>query len=161
VIAEKLASKTSPARLATEPRLSSALELMAPRRKYSKLVSWLGSSDALGVDLPALLGELLGLLLHALFERGVLYAPDFMINAGGLINVYNELGGAYNRDRALRMTRTIYLNLMRAFEVSKVEGVPTNRAADRVAEERIETISSLGERHWGRFISSQAPDAAR
>ncbi len=99
-----------------------------------------------------------GAMLH---ERGVLYAPDFMINAGGLINVYNELGGTYNRERAMRMTRTIYLNLMRAFEVSKNEGIPTNQAADRVAEERIATVSKLGARHWGRFISSQAPDAAR
>jgi leucine dehydrogenase len=97
----------------------------------------------------------------ALFERGILYAPDFMINAGGLINVYNELGGSYIRERAMRMTRTIYLNLMRAFEVSRSEGIPTNRAAGRVAEERIATVSKLGAQHWGRFISSQAPDAAR
>ncbi len=96
-----------------------------------------------------------------LFERGILYAPDFMINAGGLINVYNELGGRYNRERAVRMTRTIYLNLMRAFEVSKAESIPTNEAADRVAEERIATIERLGSRHWGRFISPVAPDAAR
>lgn len=98
---------------------------------------------------------------QALFERGILYAPDFMINAGGLINVYNELGGEYNRDRALRMTRTIYLNLMRAFEVSKAEQLPTNEAADRVAEERLATVSKLGARHWGRFISPEAPEAAR
>ena len=49
-------------------------------------------------------------------ERGILYAPDFVINAGGLINVYNELLGGYNRERALRMTRGIYLNLTRVFE---------------------------------------------
>lgn len=97
----------------------------------------------------------------ALHERGILYAPDFMINAGGLINVYNELGDTYNRERAMRMTRTIYLNLVRAFEVSKEEGIPTNEAADRVAEERIATVSKLGAQHWGRFISSQAPDDAR
>lgn len=97
----------------------------------------------------------------ALFERGILYAPDFMINAGGLINVYNELGNEYSRERALRMTRTIYLNLMRAFEVSSTEGVPTNEAANRVAEERIATIEKLGSRHWGRFISSQAPTDGR
>lgn len=98
---------------------------------------------------------------QALFELGILYAPDFMINAGGLINVYNELGGEYNRERAMRMTRTIYLNLMRAFEVSKDLGIPANEAANQVAEERIATVSKLGARHWGRFISSQAPDAAR
>lgn len=91
-----------------------------------------------------------GLALH---ERDILYAPDFVINAGGLINVYNELTGDYNQDRALRMTRGIYLNLMRVFEISRNEKVPTYVAADRMAEERIATIKRLGVRHWGRFIS--------
>ena len=91
---------------------------------------------------------------EALHERGILYAPDFVINAGGLINVYNELSGDYNQDRALRMTRGIYLNLMRVFEISKTEGVPTNVAADRMAEERIAKIDRLGSRHWGRFINN-------
>ena len=57
-------------------------------------------------------------------ERGILYAPDFVINAGGLINVYNELTGNYNQERALRMTRGIYLNLMRVFEIAKARGHP-------------------------------------
>jgi leucine dehydrogenase len=89
-----------------------------------------------------------------LHGRGILYAPDFVINAGGLINVYNELGGDYNRERALRMTRGIYLNLMRVFQISKQEGIATHAAADRLAEERIETIKKLGSRHWGRFIEN-------
>jgi len=92
---------------------------------------------------------------QALLERGILYAPDFMINAGGLINVYNELLGEYNQERALRGTRTIYLNLMRVFEVSKTEGVPTNVAADRVAEERIATIQRLGSRQWSRSLQGR------
>jgi len=90
----------------------------------------------------------------ALHEREILYAPDFVINAGGLINVYNELVGGYNRERALRMTRGIYLNLMRVFEISQSEKIPTYVAADRVAEERIEKVSKLGARHWGRRIPS-------
>jgi leucine dehydrogenase len=87
-----------------------------------------------------------------LTERGVLYAPDFVINAGGLINVYNELTGDYVQERALRMTRGIYLNLMRVFEIAKQDSVPTSEAADRVAEERIDKIKALGARHWGRLI---------
>lgn len=94
----------------------------------------------------------------ALHERDILYAPDFVINAGGLINVYNELTGDYNQDRALRMTRGIYLNLMRVFEISKSDKIPTYVAADRMAEERIETIKRLGARHWGRFISNHQPE---
>lgn len=94
----------------------------------------------------------------ALHEREILYAPDFVINAGGLINVYNELAGQYNQERALRMTRGIYLNLMRVFEISRTEALPTYVAADRMAEERIAKIKGLGARHWGRFISNHHPE---
>ncbi len=73
-------------------------------------------------------------------ERGILYAPDYVINAGGLINVYSELEG-YNRERSLRMTRGIYYNLLKTFEIAKRHDIPTNRAADRMAEERIETVA--------------------
>ena len=88
----------------------------------------------------------------ALQEHGILYAPDYVINAGGLINVYNELGGDYQRERAVRMTRGIYLNLMGVFEIAKEHGVPTAVAAEKLAERRIETVKKLGSRHWGRFI---------
>lgn len=73
-------------------------------------------------------------------KKGILYAPDYVINAGGLINVYNELEG-YNRERALRMTRGIYYNLLKTFAIAKKENIPTNLAADRMAELRIETVS--------------------
>ena len=96
---------------------------------------------------------------RALHGRGILYGPDFVINAGGLINVYNELTGDYNQERALRMTRGIYLNMMRVFEISKRDGLPTYVAADRMAEERIATIKKLGARHWGRFIRNHKPEA--
>jgi leucine dehydrogenase len=86
-------------------------------------------------------------------QRGILYAPDFVINAGGLINVYNELLGGYNRERALRMTRGIYLNLTRVFETSRRDGISTALAADRVAEERIATVRKLGSKHWGRLLA--------
>jgi len=89
----------------------------------------------------------------ALGERGILYAPDFVINAGGLINVYNELTGEYNRERAMRMTRGIYINMMRVFEISDRDGIPTHVAADRMAEERIASIKALGARNWGRMIN--------
>ncbi len=91
----------------------------------------------------------------ALRERGILYAPDFVINAGGLINVYNEFIGGYNQERALRGTRGIYLNLIRVFELAEQLDIPTNDAADKVAEERIATISKLGSRHWGQLIRSK------
>ncbi|HVS01621.1 MAG TPA: Glu/Leu/Phe/Val dehydrogenase [Thermoanaerobaculia bacterium] len=87
-----------------------------------------------------------------LTERGILYAPDFVINAGGLINVYNELLGHYNQERALRMTRTIYLNLTRVFDIAEHDGITTALAADRLAEERLATVRKLGTKHWGRLL---------
>ena len=89
---------------------------------------------------------------RALAERGILYAPDFVINAGGLINVYNELLTSYNRERAMRMTRGIYLNMMRVFEISRDETIAPSAAADRVAEERIRKVKGLRSQHWGRMI---------
>lgn len=81
-------------------------------------------------------------------KRGILYAPDYAVNAGGLMNVSLEIDG-YNRERAMRMMRTIYYNLGRIFEISKREGIPTFRAADRMAEERISSIGKLKLPHLG------------
>jgi leucine dehydrogenase len=88
---------------------------------------------------------------EALHERGILYAPDFVGNAGGLINVYNELTG-YNRELALRMTRGIYQNMTRVFEISRAESIPPYLAADRVAEERLASLKQLRARHWNRML---------
>jgi leucine dehydrogenase len=75
-------------------------------------------------------------------KRGSLYAPDYAVNAGGVMNVSLEIDG-YNRERAMRMMRTIYHNLARIFEIAERDGIPTYRAADRLAEERIEAIGKL------------------
>ncbi|MDP2955283.1 MAG: Glu/Leu/Phe/Val dehydrogenase [Longimicrobiales bacterium] len=72
----------------------------------------------------------------ALEKKGVLYAPDYVINAGGLINVYGELND-WTPDRSMRKAGDIYNTLLRIFERAKAEGIPTNVAADRVAESRI------------------------
>ena len=75
-------------------------------------------------------------------RRGILYAPDYAVNAGGVMNVALELDG-YNRERAMRMMRTIYHNLGRIYEIADRDGIATYQAADRLAEERIEQIGSL------------------
>src|SRR5690625_1300571 len=77
-----------------------------------------------------------------LHEMGIVYAPDFVINAGGVINVADEMVG-YNQERAMKKVENIYDNLKRVFEISKEENIPTYVAADRMAEERIENISHL------------------
>ncbi|MDQ3019069.1 MAG: leucine dehydrogenase [Bacteroidota bacterium] len=74
-------------------------------------------------------------------DKGILYAPDYVINAGGLINVYNELEG-YNRERALKQASGIYDILKRIIEISKKENVPTEVASRKIAEERINAVSS-------------------
>src|SRR5690606_26242626 len=75
-------------------------------------------------------------------KRGILYAPDYAVNAGGVMNVSLEIDG-YNRERAMRMMRTIYHNLGRIFEISERDGIPTYKAADRLAEERIAAVGKL------------------
>jgi len=78
---------------------------------------------------------------YALEERGILYAPDFVINGGGVINVSDEFEeGGYNRDRAFARIATIYDKLWQIFTVARDEKIPTFLAADRVAEERIAAI---------------------
>ena len=80
--------------------------------------------------------------------RGILYAPDYVINAGGLINVYNELDG-YNRERAMRMARGIYANLGASSRSPSATAIPTYMAADRLAEERISAIGRIKQSHQG------------
>lgn len=71
-------------------------------------------------------------------EKGILYAPDYVINAGGIINVSIELlDGGYDEVAAMAKIENIYINLKRVFEISREEGVPTNVAALRLAEQRL------------------------
>jgi leucine dehydrogenase len=87
-------------------------------------------------------------------RSGILYAPDYVINAGGLINVYVELDG-YDRGRALDLTRGIADRLRDVFEVARRENVPTHVAADRLAEERL-SAGARGE-HVGRRRVAEQP----
>ena len=82
----------------------------------------------------------------ALHERGVLYAPDYVINAGGLINVYGELQG-WSPERSMRKAGEIYGTLLDLYELAKERGIPTYQAADRLAERRIESIGKI-QRTW-------------
>ena len=78
-----------------------------------------------------------GDLIH---EMGIVYAPDYVINSGGVINVADELNG-YNAERAMKRVATIYDKIERIFEISKRDGIPSYVAADRLAEERIARVS--------------------
>lgn len=76
---------------------------------------------------------------ESLFKRGIIYAPDYVINAGGVINVADELYG-YSKERALKKVEGIYGSIKKVLEISKREQIPTNKAADRMAEERIKKV---------------------
>lgn len=69
-------------------------------------------------------------------KKGIIYAPDYVINSGGVINVSDELKG-YNHVRAMNKVEMIYDNLLKVFEISRRDNVPTYLAADRMAEDRI------------------------
>lgn len=77
-----------------------------------------------------------------LADRGILYAPDFVVNAGGLINVYDELNG-YSKTRALHRVDSIYDATLNILEKSESHGVNPNEAALMVAEDRIREIGDL------------------
>lgn len=79
-------------------------------------------------------------------EMDVLYAPDYVINAGGLINVWNELQG-YNEAKALKEVTGIYNILKNVFKTAKEENIPTHVASNRVAEKRIQQIGNLKKFH--------------
>jgi len=71
-------------------------------------------------------------------ERGIVYAPDFLINAGGIINVYAELEN-YDRQEIMRKTENIYNTTLEILDNAKVNSLTTHAAALNIARERIET----------------------
>lgn len=87
-----------------------------------------------------------GVLLH---KKGILYAPDYLINAGGLINVSLELE-TYSESRARTLIRNIYYNLKRIFEIAEHQKIMIHEAADHLAEERIRQVSQIKR---GSFLS--------
>ncbi|NDI34066.1 Glu/Leu/Phe/Val dehydrogenase dimerization domain-containing protein [Chengkuizengella sediminis] len=77
-----------------------------------------------------------GDILH---EAGILYAPDYIINVGGLIHVVDELKDEFNLDRVMSNVENIYQNMQKVIEISKRDQIPTHLAANRMAEERLES----------------------
>ena len=75
---------------------------------------------------------------HLLQEKGIVYAPDFLINAGGIINVYAELEG-YGKDEIKRKTENIYNTTLEILENAETNDVTTHQAALNIAQQRIET----------------------
>ena len=78
-----------------------------------------------------------------LIDKGITYAPDFLINAGGLINVYNEFLGNYNRARVFEQAEGIYTTCMNIFKLAEQEKINTQEAAIKLAEKRIADIAQV------------------
>ncbi len=75
-------------------------------------------------------------------KKNILYTPDYVANAGGVINVYSELAG-WTSARAFRKADEIYDTVLRVFSIAKQDKVPTYVAADRLAEQRIRAVGAL------------------
>lgn len=86
-------------------------------------------------------------------RRGILYTPDYVANAGGVINVYSELTG-WNRDRALRKADEIYETVLSVFAMAKAQKIPTYEAADRVAEQRLAAVRGMI-KTWPQFPNKE------
>ena len=93
---------------------------------------------------------------EALQAAGILYAPDYVINAGGLINVADELQG-YNPDRAKARVESIYRTLREIFHMARDGHISTAAAADEFAERRTGRIGRIrlywvpGGRAWAKI----------
>ncbi|MEK3795840.1 Glu/Leu/Phe/Val dehydrogenase [Paenibacillus sp. FSL R7-0204] len=74
-----------------------------------------------------------------LHKMGIVYAPDYVINAGGVINIADELNG-YHKERAYKQIARIYDSITRVLEISRLKGIPAYAAADQLAEERISLL---------------------
>jgi leucine dehydrogenase len=83
-----------------------------------------------------------------LADAGVVYAPDYVVNAGGVINIAEELRG-YHRERAYANVRRIFTTTTTVLETAEADGITTAEAADRLAEARIDAISQV--QHIRRF----------
>ena len=86
---------------------------------------------------------------EALEKRNILYAPDFVANAGGVINVYSELAG-WTHERSLRKADEIFDTLLGVYAIAKEKGIPSYEAADALAERRVAAVRGLT-RTWPQW----------
>ncbi|HEY0717823.1 MAG TPA: Glu/Leu/Phe/Val dehydrogenase [Streptosporangiaceae bacterium] len=109
-----------------------------------------GSVDdevAATLDVKIICGGANNQLAHAgveklLSDRGILYAPDYVVNAGGVIQVADELGG-FSFERARARAEQIFGTTTRIFQIAASDGVPPSDAADRLAEQRMSDVGRL------------------
>ena len=81
-----------------------------------------------------------------LIEKGIIYAPDFLINAGGLVNVAAEASGSYNREKVTNDVEKIYNRILAIFSLSEKEDITTQEAAIQIAQKRIDDVAHVKSR---------------
>jgi len=83
-------------------------------------------------------------------QKGILYVPDYIINAGGVINVAAEFEpGGYSREKAVKKVEALYNAVLEVIEIAKKENIPTYKAADRLAENRINLLAKVRKNYVG------------
>jgi leucine dehydrogenase len=80
---------------------------------------------------------------YMLMDQNITYAPDFLINAGGLINVYHEYLGHYNRKRVFDQTEKIYNTCLNIFDLAAREKITSQEAAIQLSEKRIAAVGKI------------------
>lgn len=80
---------------------------------------------------------------YMLMDRSITYAPDFLINAGGLINVYNEYLGGYNRERTYQQAEKIYDTCLNILNLAEREKITSQEAAIQLAEKRMTEVGRV------------------
>lgn len=77
-----------------------------------------------------------------LLEKGIVYAPDFLVNAGGVINVHTEYYGGYNEALAYQQVENIYGTCLEILQISAQTNKPSQEVAMQLAEKRIQSIKN-------------------
>lgn len=93
-------------------------------------------------------------------EKGILYAPDYLVNAGGVMNVSIEFEG-WADSKSRRMIDTIYDKTLEVFRISEEQNIPVNKAADVMAENRISSMRNIKNSYLGMKINHRMPGQKR
>ena len=93
-------------------------------------------------------------------RRGVLYAPDYVANAGGVLSGGRDFSG-WSAETVREKVEGIYDTMLSVFELARREGIPTWRAADRLAEEKLGEVSPRAERGGGTPTSQGSSPSLR
>lgn len=98
-----------------------------------------------------------GLILK---EKNILYAPDYLVNAGGVMNVSIEFEG-WADSKSRRMIDTIYDKTLEVFRISEEQNIPVNKAADVMAENRISSMKNIKNSYLGVKFNHRMPGQKR